>query len=136
MDEKAKKQRLGEAYARIVDLIGEANVKKLVDNGFQVVIGLDFQHFVLAHSKESERLRDLLAASERDRERTSARVQLIVADDQLAALVTSATADEVHLGKCLAEALAPIVKDLVTVRFAAQRPEPILPPMNAKGGSA
>ena len=84
-------------------------------------------------------MRDLLAASDRDRGRASARVELILADGQVAALVTAPASDEAHLGSCLADALAPVVKDLVTARFdpkAVLRPEPVLPPMNAKGGQA
>jgi hypothetical protein len=138
-DPKDKQQRIGEAYARIRDLIGDDNIRKLQAAGFQVVIQQDFNNFVLAHAKESQRLRDLHAASERDHGRTSARAELILADGKVAVLLTAPACDEAHLGTCLADALTPVVKDLLTVRFdpkAVMRPEPVVPAVNTKGGSS
>lgn len=135
----AKKARLQETYVQIVDLIGEANVKKLLDHGFQVVVGREFNNFVLATARENQRIRDLHAASERDAGRVSARAELIQSDGRFVVLVTSPTCDEVRIGKTVVELLEPVVKDMIAARFepkALLRPEPILPPENSKGGQA
>lgn len=134
-----KKRRLGEAFTRVVSLIGREAVDKLLSHGFQVVVGAEFNNFVLAYQREVQRLRDLHAASERDAGRVSARVEVVQSNGTIVVHITSPTCDEVHLGKCLAEALAPAIKDFIMVRFdpkAVSKPEPILPPENAKGGSA
>lgn len=138
-DPKAKqKQRVFEARDQIAALISEVNVQLLLAAGFDVIRRSDFHNFVLAYTREAQRIRDLHAASERDAGRVSARVEVIQgADGRVAVLVTAPACDETHLGSLIAQALEPVMKGIVAARFdpkAVLRPEPIL--ITSKGGDA
>lgn len=137
---EAKQQRAQEIYTRAVAAIGADGVAKLRSAGLIVAGEAEFNNFALAMMRSEKRVRDLHAASERDAGRVSARVELVMSDGQIAALVTAPTCDEAHLGTCLAEVLAPVIANLQTARFDASKvaipvaARPPLPSVNAKGG--
>lgn len=138
MDEKAK--RAGEVWDRAAAIIGEENLKKLTAAGFVVAGRAEFNSFVQAHAAESQRLRDLLAARDRDQHRDSARAELIIVDGKVAALVTAPSSDESALAAALADKLGAIAGEMQVARFRSQNaPPPTVAAeyrVNAKGGTS